>query len=169
MCLSAAASLLIAGVFLTGAGVELVDAAQPSAAEPPHKDQPRPAGTASIAGIVTTSDGERLTRARVTLRSKALAQSRVAISDEMGRFTFDRLPGADNELSITRSGYALAHAAGGPNRAVSVRRGTNVIDQPTEVSEVKRFTMSGSWSRSRAAKSARPFGTQVADQRKTPW
>jgi hypothetical protein len=60
MFLSAAASLLIAGVLLTGADVELFEAAQTSAAEPPHRDPPRPAGTGSIAGIVTTSDDYRV-------------------------------------------------------------------------------------------------------------
>jgi hypothetical protein len=60
MFLSAAASLLIAGVLLTGADVERFEAAQTSAAEPPHKDPPRPAGTASIAGIVATTNDYRV-------------------------------------------------------------------------------------------------------------
>jgi Carboxypeptidase regulatory-like domain len=123
MSVNAAAGLLLASVLFTSIALEPFGSEQSSATERPTAQlQPRrAAGAASVAGTVVNDEGGPLSRARVTLRSALLPEPRVLVTDGMARFSFDRLPAGDYELSFIRTGYALSHASGGPARAVAVR------------------------------------------------
>ena len=123
MSVNAAAGLLLASVLFTSIALEPFGSEQSSGTERPTAQlQPRrAAGAASVAGTVVNDEGGPLSRARVTLRSALLPEPRVLVTDGMGRFSFDRLPAGDYELSFIRTGYALSHASGGPARAVAVR------------------------------------------------
>ena len=67
---------------------------------------PDPGGTASIAGTLVTGDsGRPVRRARVTLSSAQPAVVKVATTDDLGRFLFDKLPPAQYTLSASKAGY----------------------------------------------------------------
>ena len=105
MSVTAAVGLLLAGVLFTSVALEPFTTAQTAGTQGPATPQPRRGtGTSSIAGTVANDDGGPLSRARVTLRSAFLPQPRVGVTDDMGRFSFDRLPAGDYELSVTRTG-----------------------------------------------------------------
>lgn len=67
----------------------------------------RPAGTASISGIVSAAEtGRPLKRARVVVAGAGAArQARPALSDERGRFQVSGLPAGEYTISATKAGY----------------------------------------------------------------
>jgi Carboxypeptidase regulatory-like domain len=114
---------LVATVLLAATGLSTAVTAQRAPARQASQTR-RPAGSGSIAGAVTSdADGKPLTRARVVIRSAALAQARVALTDSKGIFTFEALPAGVYEVAASRTGFALPNAAGGPARGVQVRLG----------------------------------------------
>ena len=95
---------------------------------------PEVAGTASISGVVTISDGSvkpaRL--ARVSVSGTGLAGERVTLSDDAGRFTIAWLPAGDYQVSVSKPGYlTMFHGArrpgAGPGVPVHVDAGKPVI------------------------------------------
>jgi hypothetical protein len=114
---------LVATALLTASGLSTVVMAQRAAS--PQSAQPRrPTGSGSIAGAVTSdADAKPLTRARVVIRSAALAQPRVTLTDSKGVFKFEALPAGDYEVAVSRTGFVLPNAAGGPARGMQVRLG----------------------------------------------
>jgi Carboxypeptidase regulatory-like domain len=66
-----------------------------------------PAATAALSGLVVNADDRRpLSRARVTLRSPALSEPRVAITGADGTYTFRHLPAGAYSIFVTRTGFA---------------------------------------------------------------
>ena len=67
----------------------------------------RPAGTASISGIVSAADtGRPLKRVRVVVAGAGAArQARSAMSDERGRFQVPGLPAGEYTITATKAGY----------------------------------------------------------------
>jgi hypothetical protein len=111
--------------------VAILGDGRPAAIGPPHapassvqSTTARAQGKGSIGGTVTGEpDGGALARARVLLRSAALAQPRVTLTDAKGGFRFDALPAGDYEVTVQRSGWVLPFASGGPARGMAVRLG----------------------------------------------
>jgi hypothetical protein len=122
MSVNAAVATLVASALLAGAKSDRLITQTP-AGQARQQEQIRLAGTGSIAGLVTSADGAPLSRARVTLRSAVLPQPRVTVTDARGGFKFERLAPAEYEIGVTRTGFALPYAAGGPVRGVVVRLG----------------------------------------------
>ena len=90
------------------------------AANPPAAAGPARSALASIAGTVTiAADGKPVSRARVTLSSAQLTQSRVTVSDESGAFAFADVTPGSYELLVMRTGYAAVLE--GRTRGVPVR------------------------------------------------
>jgi hypothetical protein len=93
-------------------------------------------GTASISGSVVIDDGSGASRpARrtvVTLAGAELRPSRGAITDDQGRFVFDRLPAGRFMLTAVRTSFITsqfgAKRAGRPGTAIAVGAGQAVSD-----------------------------------------
>ena len=122
MFVNAAAAALIVTALLTSTavGTQAGSPAGGQTAPAPQAATPQATSTASLAGKVSGSDGSPVRRARVTLRSTSLPQPRVALTDARGEFRFERLSAAAYDVGVTRTGFALPHAAGGANRSVAV-------------------------------------------------
>jgi hypothetical protein len=89
--------------------------------KPPQAQAPAATGSGTIAGVITSdADQAPLARARVVLGSTALPQRRVALTDSRGAYAFEALPAGEYELTATRTGYVVPHAAGGPTRPLRV-------------------------------------------------
>ncbi len=92
------------------------------------------AGTAQLAGRVVTADesGAPVRRAIVKIGGDTLALSRSTVTDDDGRFAFDRLPAGRFTLTATRPAFlTTSFGAKGPNLAgtpVSVAAGQHVAD-----------------------------------------
>jgi carboxypeptidase family protein len=72
----------------------------------PQGQTARPAGTASVLGIVTIAGtGSPARRARVTLSGTGLPGSQTRTTDLEGRFAFTALPSGSYSLSASKSGY----------------------------------------------------------------
>ena len=115
MCAQTAAMAFLATVFIAGAAgaPDKRDARTKRSTFEFQTAQPaRKPNAAGISGIVTSdSDGAPLSRARVIVRSAALAQPRIAISDGRGAFAIGNLAAGDYEVVVIRSGYALPASA----------------------------------------------------------
>jgi Carboxypeptidase regulatory-like domain len=110
MSVQSAAMVLLATVFIAGAarGPDRQDAWSERSTLAYQTTQPaRKPNPASVSGTVT-SDGAALSRARVILRSAALPQQRITMSDGEGAFTIGNLPPGDYDVVVIRSGYALS-------------------------------------------------------------
>jgi hypothetical protein len=85
--------------------------------------EPRLQPAASLAGIVVHAGTRKpLARARVTASSPALAEPRVSITAEDGRFEFRTLPAGVYSLAVTRTGFAPQPFAGRPGSAPAAVR-----------------------------------------------
>ena len=81
--------------------------AMPSVARAQERDAPppRPAGTGRIAGTVTDAEsGRQLRFARVKLTPDMVSDGGV-VTDESGRFVFDKLPAGDYQIQVEKPGY----------------------------------------------------------------
>jgi outer membrane cobalamin receptor len=65
---------------------------------------PRPAGAATISGLITDPDGRAVPGARILL-VQAVAIVTAATSDEQGRFRIDNLPAGSYELRVALEGF----------------------------------------------------------------
>lgn len=96
----------------------------PSAQRAPARDAPGlPRGTASISGTVVLDAPEPtpLRRVTLTLSGAELGPSRVAVSDDAGRFAFAGLPAGRFTLTGARAGYVpVAYGATGGPRSQGV-------------------------------------------------
>jgi Carboxypeptidase regulatory-like domain len=117
---------LVATVLLAATGLSTAVTAQKTPT-PQASQSRRPAGSGSIAGAVASDADKPLTRARVVIRSAALAQARVALTDSKGIFRFEALPAGDYEVAASRTGLVLPNAAGGPMRGMQVRLDEGVL------------------------------------------
>jgi hypothetical protein len=90
----------------------------------PGQPQP-PAGTAVIAGAVTSADlGRPVARARVTLRGGDRAVTRTALADPQGAFSFDALGPGEYTLVASKPGYL--ESTFGQKQPGSGRPGTSI-------------------------------------------
>jgi carboxypeptidase family protein len=65
-----------------------------------------PVMTASLAGVITSSEGGKpLARARITLTAATMPEPRVALTGADGRYEFSRLPAGTYSVNVSRSGY----------------------------------------------------------------
>jgi hypothetical protein len=99
------------------------------------RDVPRPtstpAGTSEITGTVTLADtGQPARRARVNLNASEGGGSRTETTDELGRFTFQRLPAGRYSLSASKPG----HVGGSYGQAAPGRPGT-----PIQLADGQKF------------------------------
>jgi hypothetical protein len=67
------------------------------------KSRPRPEGTASLSGVVTTRGKVPIAGASVQLRSFRIVKD--AVTDERGQFSFNRLPQGRYDVSASKEGY----------------------------------------------------------------
>ena len=90
--------LAVAALLACGAGVQ-----DRSGRDVP----PTPVGTATVSGVVTTATDRPvpLRRARVTLLSREVNFNRTIVTDETGRFAFQRVPAAKYTLSATKEAF----------------------------------------------------------------
>ena len=110
MCVQPAAVALVAAVFVAGFSHRptLHEMARASAGGSPQSAAASKSTQASVSGTVTSAaDGAALARARVMVRSAAVALPRITISDARGGYTIGGLPPGDYEVVVLRSGYAL--------------------------------------------------------------
>ena len=112
--------------FLLALSCVTVDAA----AQQPRDNQRRAVtGTSTITGVVMSADAQShpVRRARVTISGSELELSRVTITADDGRFTFDSLPAGSFTVSASKDGYAAvafgAVRPGRPGRLVMVAPG----------------------------------------------
>jgi hypothetical protein len=86
--------------------------------------------TAALAGIVRNDEGAPVRAAIVTLAGGDLAASRAVVTDDDGRFAFERLPAGRFTLSAKKAAYVtMAYGATRPGRAgtaVAVAAGQRV-------------------------------------------
>src|SRR5262245_65181694 len=83
---------------------------------PPQTGRDRPASLADATGTALVSGAIRdnapqpqpVARAIVTLKSAELPRGRTVISDDQGRFVFDRLPAGRFTLEATKPAYLTA-------------------------------------------------------------
>jgi hypothetical protein len=92
-----------------------------------------PSGTAVLSGVLTTGTASPrpVARATIHLASPTGASTRVAGTDDAGRFVFDALPAGHFTLSATKPGYVetfygSAHPGRGPGVSVAVAEGQHV-------------------------------------------
>jgi uncharacterized protein (DUF2141 family) len=94
---------------MCGVAAALCLSALASTAQSPRDQRGAPvaSGTAQLTGIVvdTSAPPQPLRRVIVTMKSDALPDGRSAISDDDGRFAFDRLPPGRYTLSGTKPAY----------------------------------------------------------------
>ena len=62
----------------------------------------QPAATSRIAGIVVDARGQAVPRAIVMVTGAALPTGRAQVTDESGRFDFDRLPAGRYSVASTK-------------------------------------------------------------------
>jgi protocatechuate 3,4-dioxygenase beta subunit len=106
MCLQSAYVAAVTTLLLGGV-VDRPAWHAPALASPAQTGQPAKSN-GSISGTITSEgDGTPLARARVVVRSAALPQTRIVLSDARGTFTTGGLPAGDYLVSVIRSGYAL--------------------------------------------------------------
>jgi hypothetical protein len=99
-------------MFARAAVLVVIAAALSGHQAPPSSDArtPQGRGTASIAGsVMAEAGGAPLARARVIIRSAAMAAPRVVLTDSSGAFRFESLPAGDYEIHVARTGYVLPH------------------------------------------------------------
>ncbi len=93
---------VILGLFLV---VALQAQAQPPRA-PARDAVAEKTGTSAIRGKVVSLEGERpLRRARVSIRSPELTESKTTSTDALGAYEFTQLPAGRYTVSVSRSGY----------------------------------------------------------------
>jgi hypothetical protein len=91
-----------------------------------------PAGTAALAGVIVESDatGAPVRRAIVMLTAAELPGGRTAISDDQGRFAFERLPAGRFIVAATKPAYLRgefgASRAGRPGVPLQIAAGQTV-------------------------------------------
>ena len=122
MLAHAAAATLLATALLTGGSSA---AAHPAAAgrPQPQAGARTTTNTSSLSGTVTAeADGAPLPRARVVVRTPG-ALARAALTDARGAFQIEGLPAGEFSVAVSRTGYVLPHASGGPIKGVTVRLG----------------------------------------------
>jgi protocatechuate 3,4-dioxygenase beta subunit len=104
---------------------------------PPSRDTnlPPAVGTATIAGAITTSDGDArpVRRALVILNGTELRGTRQAITDDAGRFVFSSLPAGRFTLNASKPGYVTTYYGGtrpgrGPGIPLAVTDGQTIGD-----------------------------------------
>jgi protocatechuate 3,4-dioxygenase beta subunit len=126
MTMRAAALMLAASGQLTFGSCERIVAQtstpRPSGAAGGAATTFRPgADAASISGTIEGPDGTPLARARVVLRSTSLKRPRGVVTDAQGAYGFRGLPAGEYAIHVTKTGFALPHASGGPRGGVLLR------------------------------------------------
>jgi len=119
---------LVLTVFLGATTLVAQQPARDRGAAPPNET-----GTAVIAGVVvdTEPQAQPVRRAIVTLVGAEIPRGRTTITDDAGRFSFDRLPAGRFMASVTKAGYVTgAYGATRPGHA----------GVPLQVEAAKRVT-----------------------------
>jgi hypothetical protein len=104
------------------------------AVPPPRDTTATPTGTAIIAGVVVVDGPDRrpLPRASVTLRGGDITTSRLAITDDEGRFAFADLPAGRFTLSVIKPTYVSAtygaRSQDAPGTPIAVTDGSRTTD-----------------------------------------
>ena len=94
--------------------------------------RPTPVGTATVSGVVMTDSDTPvpLRRARVTLRNGALVFNRTIVTDETGRFEFQRVPAGEFTLAATKEAFVNttygARRPGGTGTPLAVADGVSI-------------------------------------------
>ena len=136
----------------TSASIASLDSVAAAAAAP-FRDTThalRLTGTASLAGIVRSSDGQPLTHAQVRVRDAA----GVTFTDSLGRFSLSGLPAGSQLLDVRHVGYLLGlvpvelRAGRSVDVAVSLRRivsldSIRIVARRTNYSEFEKHRKEG--------------------------
>ena len=119
-------STLVRFSFVLSLALVTVD---PAAQQPRDNQRRAVSGTSTIAGVVMSAEAQArpVRRARVTISGSELDVSRVTITSDDGRFTFDSLPAGSFTVSASKDGYASAAFGavrpGRPGRLITVAVG----------------------------------------------
>jgi uncharacterized protein (DUF2141 family) len=122
---------LIMALLLSGAGAMAIAAQQPGVRD--RVGAPSPTGTGVIMGTIVSDDSSTrpVRRAAVTLAGSAFPAPHVAITDDDGRFTFDRLPSGSFTITADKPAYVRLYYGGkrpgrGPGVPIALADGQQV-------------------------------------------
>src|SRR5579871_4633774 len=93
-----------------------------------------PAGTAQLSGRVVTADAGStpVRRAIVTIKGSELPLGRSVVSDDVGRFVFERLPAGHFTVTASRAAFLSmaygAKAPGRPGTAITIAAGERATE-----------------------------------------